>query len=40
MRGREGAELTELGDCKGRDEERKELRVRRQMALRVRCQGR
>ena len=32
MRGREGAELTELGDRKRRDEERKELRVR--------CQGR
>lgn len=39
MRGR-GGELTELGDRKRRDEERKELRVRRQMALRVRCQGR
>lgn len=30
--GERGAELTELGDCEGRDEERKELRVR--------CQGR
>ena len=26
--GERGAELTELGDCEGRDEERKELRVR------------
>lgn len=35
-----GEELTELGGCKGRDEERKALRVRRQIALRMRCQGR